>query len=474
MTSGVLESIEYRVVLLHRESKAVWVPCSYARCRLPRVSIHHGARPVPQLRSAMQDIWGLQIWILDLLDVGSATPWAVAESPTVALNRHFELVRIDALSTSEFSEEERAQFALVQNGHSDSPLARAGWMDEALAWIETVTRRKVRSRQDVDQVNAGFGFALLRCRLDGIQDCWLKATGAPNAHELQVTQVLSQLGGSYLPSFLASKPAWNAWLMGGARHNAPSLSKEELTGLGPLQTAVNSMAELQSRTAGHAKDLLNAGAFDQRLQAFSAATAQTFEYLETVMERQTSLKVNRLSCHRLRELRNIFEDACGAVDALRLPDCIVHGDMSWDNMVCEEGSCRFLDWAEAYVGNPLITFQHLLLLHQNHEPSDGALKRVYRSALGTICDQEAIDRGFVYMPLLAVYSVLYGRCDGMVTPTRDDMRQQAYARTLARYMDRAAQEPSLLGALKTPSAARCCRSSSSSASSPAQSIGVAR
>ena len=51
------------------------------------------------------------------------------------------------------------------------------------------------------------------------------------------------------------------------------------------------------------------------------------------------------------------------------------------------------------------------------------------------------------MPILAAASTLYGRGDWLTSPRRDDQCRQSYARSLARHMDRAAREPSLVEAL---------------------------
>jgi hypothetical protein len=66
-----------------------------------------------------------------------------------------------------------------------------------------------------------------------------------------------------------------------------------------------------------------------------------------------------------------------------------------------------------------------------------------------MCDPAEIDDGFVYMPILAVASTLYGRGDWLTTSQRDDPRRQAYARNLTRHMDHAANDPALLEALRS-------------------------
>ena len=117
-----------------------------------------------------------------------------------------------------------------------------------------------------------------------------------------------------------------------------------------------------------------------------------------------------------------------------------------------EGRCRFIDWSEAYLGNPLITLQHLLLLNklensQIRHSINLLLKQSYARVWAASCDSNALEEGFLYAPILAAASTLYGRGDWLNSTTRNDPRRQSFARTLARYMDRAAREPGLLEAL---------------------------
>jgi thiamine kinase-like enzyme len=140
------------------------------------------------------------------------------------------------------------------------------------------------------------------------------------------------------------------------------------------------------------------------------------------------------------------------MERLGLPKTIVHGDINYGNILFHCGRCQFIDWCEAYVANPLISLQHLLLLNKTEDPelrsfmNQGIMDRYRTIWLGS-CNADSFDQGLTYMPLLAVASTLYGRGDWLASPLQNDLRQQSYARSLARYMDHAAREPKLLEAL---------------------------
>jgi hypothetical protein len=254
---------------------------------------------------------------------------------------------------------------------------------------------------------------------------------------------LSELGGDYLPEFIASKPEWNAWLMSGEATHVEEVPTEPEKLFRFLNGAIESMGELQIKTQGRRYDLLQSGAFDQSIEVFREHSEALFDYLEEVMGLQTSTKVPRLQRSRIQEIRTIFEEVCQCLEDLGICDTIVHGDVNRGNILSGGGHCQFIDRCEAYVGNPLITLHQLLRLNKLKNPETRhhinlLLKQRYLDIWATRCDPNALARGFVLMPILAAASALYGRGDWLTSQRRHDLGLQGYARTLARHMDRAA------------------------------------
>jgi hypothetical protein len=64
--------------------------------------------------------------------------------------------------------------------------------------------------------------------------------------------------------------------------------------------------------------------------------------------------------------------------------------------------------------------------------------------MNEVCNTDALNQSIVCMPLLAAASALYGRGDWLGLPLPDEPQRQAWIRTLARQMERAAREPALL------------------------------
>jgi hypothetical protein len=256
----------------------------------------------------------------------------------------------------------------------------------------------------------------------------------------------------YLPEFIAAKPDWNAWVMSGNGSPIPELPTDPIMAFNLLKDAVESMAMLQQRTMGRGQELRKSGAFDQDVDVLLTHSDELFTYLEECMRLQTSTNVPPVEICRLQELKRIFEKVCRRMKVLDIPNAVVHGDMSLANILRGNQHCQFIDWCETYVGNPLITLEHLLLLNQlnNHELKefvDRVLKEKYKSVISTVCDPATLDEGFIYAPLLAAASALYGRGDWLATSRREEPHRRAYARTLARHMERAARSPTLHSAL---------------------------
>jgi hypothetical protein len=449
-----IETIEYRVILVHRDSPAVLALKSVEGYHLPRVRISVWSRPARQLQNIFRSVWGLDVLMLDFLSAAGTTPsFIIAELLTEAPALDFKAIRLGDIPVYELPEEERARLRQLLHGEIGGPFSRAGWLDEALQWAAAATQRTFSSKTPIEQYNAGGAFTLVRFCADDGSHYWLKATGEPNTHESSVTCLLASLCGDYVPTVVASRPDWNAWLTSGEATDVSALQQDQCELSRIFESATESLAELQMRTMGHQKELLEAGALDQRSNVLRVNSGVLFEYMEEAMSLQTSTKAPRIRLCRLLELRETFEMACDYIGNLGIPDSAVHGDMNVGNILHGRCHCQFIDWSETYIGHPLITLQHLLLLNQPINPEvkadrDRVLRQKYRSCLQKVCDPLQIDRGFTCMPLLAAVSALYGRGDWLNSSLRDDPRRQVYARTLTRHMDQAARDPGLVAALR--------------------------
>jgi Phosphotransferase enzyme family len=453
LTEANLDTVEYRVVLVDPVSRGVLAREEDGSFCVLRVSIPPRTRAVRQVRAKLERSWGIAVVILDFLSAGHNTsPCVVAELLMPSIPTGFRVVSAGEIASEELAEPERTHLNRVLGDDVTSPFSRIGWIDEAIAWVEGVTGQQLRSKTSVEQHSAGGAFTLLRFPMADGHTYWLKATDVPNANERTLTALLSRLCGNCLPRFVAEKVDWNAWLTLEEAYGVSALPTEPDDVVRLLGPAVESLAELQLKTVGLDQVLIDAGAFDQRLHVLRTDADELFAYVAEAMTFQTSTKVPRIETSRLQEIRTLFDEACRSAECFEMPSTILHGDMNLGNLVFARERCQLIDWCEGYVGHPFVTFQHLLLLNPIENPVvrasvDDVLKGIYRTAMHTVCDSRQMKEGLASMPLLAAASALYGRGDWLCSDARNAPGHYAYARTIGRHMDHAAQEPRLLEAL---------------------------
>jgi hypothetical protein len=441
-----VDSIEYRVVLVDPRLRGLITVEMEGQFRLLRVSIAPATRLARQLQLGLEHTWGVRGVVLDLVPFNTDHPrCAVAELLTTDFATPLRVVCLEEIASTELSDEERTALIAILRDAVDRPVSRLGWIDEALAWLEQATGLRACPKASVEQYNAGRGFALVRFRTQVGRNFWLKATWFPNQHEPGLTRVLSQTCPRSLPTAIAFKTEWNAWLMVDETCASCALSTEPCDVALLLRRAVRSLAELQSSTMGMEASLFAAGGFDQRIPVVRADADLLFAYLAEAMRHQTSLKVARIESGRLREMQQIFEEGCISIESLDIPSTIVHGDMNIDNLVFVNDGCQFLDWSEGYVGLPFVTLQHILLLNPIKHPDRKALvnaelKDLYCLMMRETLTCRQIREGLAWMPLLAAVCALYGRGEWLHSEERHDSRRYTFARAMARHMDSAARE----------------------------------
>jgi hypothetical protein len=440
-----LETIECRLILIEPETRRIFVNETLEGHRLPTVHIPAHARAARELQLATMMEWHLHIFVLDFLSMeGDQSQCVVAELLVPNPGSRLKPVEFTLLDLSAV---QRLGLESLLAGEVAGPFSRAGWIDEAIRWIQSEVRVEVTSKNAIEQWNGGSLFSLIRFSMVDGSTYWLKGTGAANRNEFAITEYLAGPDSGiakYLPRLIAIRSDWNAWLMSGTASPLPEIPSDAVRALPILADAVVSLARLQVAMSSRVETLLDRGAFDQRLQRWIRDAPALFEYLKLAMSRQTSSKVPPINDTRMDDLCTLFQASCEQVAQLRLPDSLVHGDLTQGNVVCLN-HCQFIDWSEAYVGWPLISLQHLLLLNKvtgddaRHGLNE-ALKTVYQQEWRTVCDSSLLQEGFRYMSLLAAFSTLYGRGDWLQSSARETPHRLSYARTLARHMDRAVQE----------------------------------
>jgi hypothetical protein len=436
-----LEQEEYRLFLVPSRSRQLLAIREGLCWRLPKISIPKWARPAGQLQNAVRDVLGFNIIVLDFPATGCHdSRWVVAEIPSGQGSAHLSAVAWEQIEEEDLNPEQKEALQSICAGER-GPLSRPGWIEEAIEWVESAIPRATVERDGIRQHNAGGGFALVRFAMGDDQACWLKATGAPNRREFDVTGLLAKICPEALPPVLASRSDWNAWIMEDA-----GKPNEGPVRLPLLEQAVTTLACLQKACGTRCCDLFAAGAYDLRIGSLRSNLPDLIEYLSLAMGRQVSTRAPRLTSARMLEIGELLRDACDCLERLSIPDTLIHNDMNPGNVLYDGSRCVITDWCEAAVGNPFLTFEHLSLFASN-EAGRFRLREIYRNCWLDSLSQRQIEQAFQLATLLAIASYLYGRGDWLASPRRDDSHFESYARSLARHMDRVAQVTNLREAL---------------------------
>jgi hypothetical protein len=443
------DTTEYRVALIDSSAMKLLAESDANGLHLPLVRIPKWTRTAEEINEAIRNQWKVTTIVLTILETTNDRPGcAVTElisSPEAGATNTLLLRDVECFDETELNTEERASVnSLIAGGATPSgPFARLGWLKEAQGWIQSsIPNREIEFTEEIHQLNAGDRFALIRLGTKNKGAYWLKATGDPNQHERAFSVELSRRFPEYLPSLIADREDWNAWVTEDAGEPLGGTQDIEL-----LLKATESLADLQILSLGHVAELRAAGFMDCRLAVMQAHLPEMFAFLEEAMRRQTSTRVKSLERARLLEILSVVNHACERMQELGIPDCLVSGDINLDNILFDGTRIRFTDWAEGGIGNPFLTFEQVL----QHVIRDGEhldwvprLCEAYGKKWLPLLRDHQIDSAFTLMPLLAMADTLFGRGDWLGSPRQEEPAFQSFARTLARCMDRAAAELSSL------------------------------
>jgi hypothetical protein len=318
------------------------------------------------------------------------------------------------------------------------PFARLGWFRELQGWIEEVIGPLgFHLTGSFSQLNASPSFSLVRFGTSG-PAVWFKAVGEPNLREFPITLELARLFPQYLPTILATRPAWHGWL-------APEVKG---TNLGETQhaqlwaAATSALANLQIESTDRRGLLFNSGARDLRASSLLKLVRPFLHSMGELMEKQTKVPPPVLSRSELMLLREQIEEALSLNADLGIPDALGHLDLNPGNVIVSEGQCIFLDWAGAYVGNPFFSFQYLVEHSRRmaglDPTTESGLTNTYAEEWQSWVSPESLKVALALTPMLAVFAYaaatdVWGDQAGLQDP-----KVTGYLRSLTRRMHREA------------------------------------
>ena len=422
--------------------------------RLPSVEIPRRQRIAENLTAAMRKEWGHEVVCLFKPDLSAPIfsaddhNYQVMEShqPAAESSPRAEWVRVAFLSEKAFADpadymavrRSLTECAEYSDGIAPGPFARLGWFGELQQWTEEVIGPLgSHLTGSFSQLNASPSFSLIRFGTSG-PAVWFKAVGEPNLREFPITLAIARLLPRYLPPILVARPEWNGWLA--LEVEGTNLGETQDTGY--WNVTASALAKLQIESTDRIGALINSGARDLRVSALLKLVRPFLHVMGQLMEKQTKVPPPVLSENELILLGEQIEEALSLSADLQIPDSLGHLDLNPGNVIVSEDQCVFLDWAEAYVGNPLFSFQYLVE-HFRHmvgvdATAEPCLTSPYAEKWRSSVPPENLHEATTLAPMLAVFAYVAATEAWRNQAGLQDPKIAGYLRSLTRRMYREA------------------------------------
>jgi hypothetical protein len=447
-------SESHRVILLRGKNLEVLLGSNGTHWYLPEVEIPRWQRPAEHLTAALRATCGIDA--ISLFSLGALSresdptqiPYEIME-PCGDRDEdpcRKQWVATDTLVASDFRDPQdryavlQAIAELTTSGEETlrRPFGRIGWFRDLQQWVqEEIGTLGLHLNGRYRQLNACPTFSLIRFETDG-PAVWFKAVGAPNEREYSLTLALARSFSRFLPQVIATLSECNGWL---AREAEGSLLSE-CSAPASWETAAADLAQLQICSLGKSLNLLETGARDLRTRALVDLVEPFLQAMSEVMERQKKLPPPPLSREQLRILSVRVHDALSSLDETGIPTTLGHMDLNPGNIVCSHGGSVFLDWAEAFVGHPFLTFEYFLEYFRRNFGQVSSYETLliarYASPWREVVSERDIHRALAVLPLVAAFACAAGN-ERWTTPQKlEEPRTAGYLRSLTRRMEREA------------------------------------
>jgi len=381
----------WRLIIIRGDGAELLVSSDEARYTLPEVEIPSQRRIATNINRVVERDFGLHV--ISLYEVAPCNPAFAGDAlyqAAVAIESA-QVPRVGTcwvytrtLTADSFSsgEEFAAVDALLtklegaKRHTTTEPFLEPDWFTKARNWIErSLHPHSLHLTGEFRQLNASPTFSLIRFETAG-SPVWFKAVGEPNVREWGVTLALSRSCPLFLPSILASKRSWNAWLS----LDAPGESLVTKGGIDSWETSASSLANFQIQSMQDSKHLLKAGARDLRVEKLLLLVEPFFQVAADCTGRAPLQCSDNLTLLELADLKQVVQTGLGEIASLQLVDSVGHMDLNPGNIFCTVERAIFLDWAEGFVGNPLYSFEYLLQHFRQTFPRQPSLEGRFRNA----------------------------------------------------------------------------------------------
>jgi hypothetical protein len=408
----------FRVLLTRNDATELLVECLPDGVRLPVLLIRRHARIAEELTIAAKKRWNLATYCLFIVpaeNTSTSRPSAVlleTPSPSGKIPEGTEWRSFSSLIAKDFGEPTDAvafgpalgRLAQYRSGELQGSFARMGWFQKVIEWVQAEAAAVgLRLTGAFRQLNASPTFSLIRFDTNG-PALWFKAVGHPNVQEFRISRTLACLFPAFVPRTLAVREEWNAWLM----TEIPGTHPDENTDIEVWAMVTRTLADLQIASIGNTVHLIEAGCRDVRTSTLVSRVDPFLDMVANLMERQTTQKPAPLTRSEIAALGMRLKDVLTAYSGLDILNTLGHLDFNQGNIIASGDYCVLLDWAEACVGPPFLTFQYLLERLRRLQPArqswETRLLSEYSAKWQALMEPQEVAATLAAAPLLAVFT----------------------------------------------------------------------
>jgi len=440
----------WRLVIPRRDCSEVLVQIEQGRFVLPEVRTPHNQRLAWHLNDQLKSNWQLEIVSMFPIHTRpgvtevSSLGYHLAEilRPDAPLPSGMLWVNVASLSPESLASE--GDFTALHSFQRRSPdrpgkeppFGRLGWFREIAAWLgHTAPYLGLAWNGGFEQFHAGASFSLIRFASTPFP-VWFKAVGEPNIREFHIMQVLAERCPEYVPRLLALRPEWNAWLA----EECSGRTLDEVFDIDLWCRAARTLAELQIESRPHTDELLRAGACDLGSLFSRSSIGQLLALAGALVSRNSPPDPRDPTVEELPVLEDRIRELLDDFRALRVPNTLGHLDLTAGNVIVSPQRSAYLDWAEACVGFPFITFEYLVQAFRrtlgHGQPAEPALVGAFLSAWEGVLSRREVRKAWRLTPALAVVAYAV-RCMSASEPYLSTVPRVAnYLRTLLRKLKR--------------------------------------
>jgi len=449
------EQENYRVIVLARDRTEILVVARARGVQLPSIDIPQWQRTAESLCAAVKNEFGCEaVCLVTLQDMLGSGSWENQHYQIMECSRHAGTCNnkgfwapIRSLSRQSFDNGEEyaaiEQFSTklsLSSANPSLPFARPEWFRELRDWIsEKIRPLGIRLTGVVQQFNACPTFSLIRFETSG-PAVWFKAAGEPNQREFDITLKLTELLPDYLPKIISTRPDWNGWLS----FEVEGTNLADTREISAWEKTAATLAVLQIDSVSSVNEIAASGARDLSGAALSDLLSPFFNVMAQLMKQQSKIPPMALSKLELQSLEEIVRDSLAQLQDLSVPNTIGHLDLNPGNIIVSPFGYTFLDWAEAYIGNPIFSFQYLLEHFRQSASADPhsetRLTATYVEPWHSRIPAAALNEALQLSPLLAAFAYAVASCAWRDQETfLNDSRTAGYLRSLTRRMNREAK-----------------------------------